>query len=1632
MRAAKPGFLQQDRPAKIALATLGLILFGGIIAGSLGQLSTAADEEQGQAVRQTPVVFGQAGETQPLINVLGPTQPYAAEPRLVLHCDHRQVLGWVAGGTDFAGQPIQVTINGERQAAELILQQGNLFTWPYQATATQTVRFQLNETLAATVQLTPPTPQEPSAFFVVDRTVYRPLQKLKFAAFLRSLDDQGDFQPIPDTAVKVVLTSKQKNTQAAVLELTSDAWGRISGEYLFQSADALDDYTMAIEGYRGQAQVRLAEFRKAKVRLKIDSQIVDRELTLKFQAVDFLENPVPGSQLHFQARILQTDDQTTDLPLDSKQYVYWNGHTSADATADNPDDDRRLLREAGFPVPSTGGSGERVVSVVEADVPLNTSGAGEHRLTLQKSWTEGAYRVAVDGVLVDYNGREQRASRTLSLGGKTRACDLHLSLPKRKFVVGEKFQVEIQPQANGQPVAAKATVVAMKLSPAAEPQPAYGGYGFYNHLQLNYYPLHNYRHHAYGRSPAGRFGAAATGKAAQRDMATAVVATENRAELQLEEAGPYKLVCVARLADGRELQNEIGCLVVEPDDLPAISLDLAESVVTAGGKLVGELHCRHRQAPLLLTLRDSSGVRFCKAFNSGEGAFRFAENLPPGLRYGCVVEAQYVDNQGDLRTAHQFLRVNPTDRLLNIEIQTEQTYEPGATATIGIEVGRQQEVDLVVSVFDQSLLGVSADRAVDIRNFYLADERARTLAAQDRLRRSLGDLKLEALIEKAELAMKSQPVANEGPLDQLRRQAVASYRQNYLHGYQVAALLELAGIPVETDLGLYYYFGHNWHYNVNSDPAVRKGVRVIDALLTVRNTFSLEWSYTGERLHMWETSSNPQFRERFQHQYGNQQLLQYRGYGLGRARGDAHFSVSANAMYSTSDFAASGQSFLSHVPMSGESAPVLDASGVTVRRDFSDLAFWSGTLRTDAQGKASFPVKLPDSLTNWQVVVTAVSRDMHVGQQKASFRTLKPVMVWPMIPRTFTEGDQVKLYASVHNRTETDQEMEVSLTAENGRVPGLATQRVLVPALGNAPVYWTFLPGKAGYTQLLMTARCPAGSDASLKRLPVAPMAAEQTISVSGFARGQAVLHVPDSIDLTQATLEVTLVPSLADDLVQSLDYLVSYPHGCVEQTMSRFLPALRVAQTLQRAGIENAELEAKLPGVVEAGVKRLLQLQQPDGGWGWQAGGATHEMMTPYALYGLLLAEQADYPLYNEQAVLSGVNRLQRFVNELIATTTSEQPNTAAGATADALFCMYVLSHRQAPDASWWTYIEGRLAADQLSDYALAMALEMAARQKQTALAGRLARKLRSRAVRSNGTAQWRTAGFSRWGDDPLEISAAALKSLVAFDSDDPLIPEVLNYFAVQKRGDRWNSTKATAMIIYACCDYLASQDHRPGDPAEIGFQVQQHAAQAVMIEPGKTENFTFAGTVLQPGDNRIRFTGKAPGALFRAVLRYWSRGDAVEPHQHGLNVTRAFYLLDPTGKRVRRLESGDAVPRGSWLQSVVQVQRETPDDLTYLLVENPKLSCGEIVPVEDARFAAAQTTPGGVFREDKTAGVAWHVESTGRTFTSQCVLHAELAGQYALAPAKAELMYETTVRGHSGAFQIRVVEPDADPASR
>src|SRR4030095_6207158 len=117
--------------------------------------------------------------------------------------------------------------------------------------------------------------------------------------------------------------------------------------------------------------------------------------------------------------------------------------------------------------------------------------------------------------------------------------------------------------------------------------------------------------------------------------------------------------------------------------------------------------------------------------------------------------------------------------------------------------------------------------------------------------------------------------------------------------------------------------------------------------------------------------------------------------------------------------------------------------------------------------------------------------------------------------------------------------------------------------------------------------------------------------------------------------------------MLDALPYLIDYPYGCTEQTMSRFVPAIITAKTLKDQGLSPEIAMAKvfsgiepasaarthpkgkhdlkeLDEIVKQGLARLYSMQHDDGGWGWWKEDQTDHFMTAYALWGLTLADEA------------------------------------------------------------------------------------------------------------------------------------------------------------------------------------------------------------------------------------------------------------------------------------------------------------------------------------------------------------------------------------------------------------------------
>lgn len=257
-----------------------------------------------------------------------------------------------------------------------------------------------------------------------------------------------------------------------------------------------------------------------------------------------------------------------------------------------------------------------------------------------------------------------------------------------------------------------------------------------------------------------------------------------------------------------------------------------------------------------------------------------------------------------------------------------------------------------------------------------------------------------------------------------------------------------------------------------------------------------------------------------------------------------------------------------------------NSPAVQVRSDFRSTVFWQPNVVTDRQGTATVSVTFPDSLTEWQATARAVTKQNRIGQGKGQAVTRKPLIARLQAPRFFVVGDEVILSGVINNNTADEMTVQADLEAEGLVIRGQEVQGITlkgsnlgvrIPAHGEKRINWSANATRPGTARIKLIAKSKNHADAMEKLYPVEEHGIEKFLVRSGKLRGEEAnvsIHLPDRKAGT-TRMQVQVTPSIAVTMLSALPYLIRYPYGCTEQTLSRFLPAVMVAKTIKDLGLD-------------------------------------------------------------------------------------------------------------------------------------------------------------------------------------------------------------------------------------------------------------------------------------------------------------------------------------------------------------------------------------------------------------------------------------------------------------------------------
>ncbi len=698
-----------------------------------------------------------------------------------------------------------------------------------------------------------------------------------------------------------------------------------------------------------------------------------------------------------------------------------------------------------------------------------------------------------------------------------------------------------------------------------------------------------------------------------------------------------------------------------------------------------------------------------------------------------------------------------------------------------------------------------------------------------------------------------------------------------------------------------------------------------------------------------------------------------------------------------------------------------------IRLYFPNTAFWAPDLVTGEDGTATARFKLPDTITSVRLTARAVTKNTEVGEAVTWIEVKKDFFVKLKTPKFFVSGDTATIHADIYNYTDAPREVALRLTGEGfslvsdreltQEVPNNGTPksaRWTVKITSKKEVSFTVAARGGGGTATSDKSACGT-SDAMMLTIPVKVLGTEllQCESCKLKHGEKLTISLPEVAEKDTASLEVVLRPTRSNlyYILDTLRYIIDYPYGCVEQTMSRFLPSVVVADTLAQLEVPTDAFRADFMDVVNAGLKRLYNFQNKDGGWGWFSSDGSATFMSAYVVYGLARAKKAGIEV-DQLAIDRGVEWLKKHLD-------SEQDRNMLA------YAHFALANAGAPQSGKAKKLAEECSG--LSSYAkalLALALDLAG-EKDSAL--KVLNELEKDKIREENRVHFETRDwYYKWENVSVETTAYAMKAFIQLAPENKSLPGMAAWLISKREGNKWHTTKDSAAAIYGLIEYVGKCGGDLGMVAgavrskradgkksellrEIRVFLNDKHEQKVTLDVNNPANSSFvchfSPDKLHGGANHISFDFDPEGlpsdlGCF-ATLRYTVETGHLTPVNNGLDVRTSYSR--PLGK----LRVGEEV--------TVTVEVAAKEDYDYLIISSP-------VPAGASVVRSSQRGTVAAFEDRFDQAIVFVTHLKAGTHSFKYSLKCNYPGTYSVLAPTATLMYNTNINGAGASKTIEI----------
>jgi uncharacterized protein YfaS (alpha-2-macroglobulin family) len=660
---------------------------------------------------------------------------------------------------------------------------------------------------------------------------------------------------------------------------------------------------------------------------------------------------------------------------------------------------------------------------------------------------------------------------------------------------------------------------------------------------------------------------------------------------------------------------------------------------------------------------------------------------------------------------------------------------------------------------------------------------------------------------------------------------------------------------------------------------------------------------------------------------------------------------------------------------------------------FKPVVIYLGPFKLEKGQTKTHQVTLPKYIGSVRTMIVAGDATTSAyGSAEKATPVRSPLMVLASLPRKISPSEKVTIPVTVFATEKNIKNVRVQIKTSNGlQVIGSTVQNVAFAQPDEKMAYFNLVVGsQTGIAKVQITAtsgREKSSYEVEIDMTNPNPVTNTYTDVILPPNSSKTIAWKTFGVSgSNKAKLEVSSMPTI--NLNGRLQYLIQYPHGCVEQTTSSVFPQLFLTDVAD----VDATRQQLIQKNVAAGITRLGSFQLSNGGLSyWQGNTIADDWGTSYAGHFIIEAEKKGYVL--------PINFKSKWISYQQKEAKKWRFEQRYGNDMAQAYRLYTLALAGSPDLSSMNRLRETTGISNESKLRLAAAYVLAGQKS----AG-LTLLLRSKIDDNSGEYNYYYYGS---GD---RNRAMALETLLLLNQKENAFL-MATKLAKSMASDQWMSTQTTAYCLYAMSKFSLNNG-----PKGVDIQFSKDG-KAQQIKTAKT--VADRSLVVKSGSNSITLKNNKKNTIYVRVLNTGilpiGQENAIQS-----NLSAGIVFKNRKGGVI----NVSRITQGTEFVAEVTIKNQKNEYVQNVALSQILPSGFEIVNTRftDYGEAISNTADYIDIRDDRTN--FYFGLKAGETKTFKILLNASYLGSYYLPGLQCEAMYDHTFLARTKGFWVAVIK--------